>query len=394
MRLYRFKDLIGNRSSIKMLEKSLERNTLPNFIILNGSPGTGKSTSAEITGLRLTCINPDDSEPCLKCESCRSNLKALKTTGESYNLVKKNLGLTNTKKDIEQIIKEIFVLKGSVGNSVYILEEAHSLGKNEQTALLEEIDRLDANTYIIICTTKPYALLPELRSRAISFNFSSLNSEDLNILFDRTCKRLGMPIPDSATKQMLINYSKGVPRDLVNIIDFVRNNAATVDEIKEFLGEIPYTLFIDLFKSMSEDLSYVVPLLENMLNTINVSDLTYRLKEFLIDSMFYLEGGINGRLSIFERKEIKTLFSIDTLTKILNVFGKLDTKTITDIDFKYTIIKVYKLIHKSNIGAIYTNNNKDASKQTYRSSKVANEVQEFEEAETGVLKELTAFDLD
>lgn len=392
MRLYRFKDLIGNRASIKMLSKALSNNALPNFIIISGAPGTGKSTSAEITGLRLTCMNPIGEEPCLQCESCRSNLKALKTSGESMNLVKKNLGLNNSKRDVEQIIKEIFILKGSLGNSVYILEEAHALDKNGQTALLEEIDRIDKDTYMIICTTKPYALLPELRSRAITFTFSSLNTEDLNILFDMTCARLKIKSPDKVTKQMLINYSKGVPRDLVNIIEFVSKNSASDADIKEFLGEIPTSLFIDLFSSMKLGLPYLIPFLEDIMRTINVNDLLYRIKEFLLDVLFLVEGNIGDKFTAKEKKEIKAIFTSSNIGKISSIFNKLDSKNINDVDFKYAVIKAYKVFNKSNVGAILTNNSKDASKQVYVAQKAADEVKEFNENEGNVLTELNAFD--
>lgn len=392
MRLYRFKDVIGNKASVKMLSKSLERNALPNFIILSGVPGTGKSTCAEITGLRLTCRNPKGPEPCLECDSCKSNIRALQSTGESNNLVKKNLGLTNSKKDIEQIINEIFILKGSVGNSVYILEEAHSLGKNEQTALLEEIDRVDANTYIIICTTKPFSLLPELRSRAISFSFNSLNSEDLNILFDRTCLKLGLGIPKQDIKQTIINYSKGVPRDLVNLLDFIKKNGASEDEIKAFLGEIPASLFINLFQNLKAGMASSAVLIDDLLRTININELTFRLKEFLLDVMFLLEADIKGKFTKQEKDAILDLFTKSKLNKLLSIFEKVDIKNITEVDLKYTLIKCSRVLNDSKVANVITRNNKEASKQHYQTAKVAKEVEEFNNDDTTILKALTEFD--
>lgn len=392
MRLYRFKDVIGNKASVKILSKSLERNALPNFIILSGVPGTGKSTCAEITGLRLTCRNPKGPEPCLECDSCKSNLRALQSTGESNNLVKKNLGLTNSKKDIEQIINEIFILKGSVGNSVYILEEAHSLGKNEQTALLEEIDRVDANTYIIICTTKPFSLLPELRSRAISFSFNSLNSEDLNILFDRTCLKVGLGIPKPDIKQTIINYSKGVPRDLVNLLDFIKKNGASEDEIKAFLGEIPASLFINLFQNLKAGMASSAVLIDDLLRTININELTFRLKEFLLDVMFLLEADIKGKFTKQEKDAILDLFTKSKLNKLLSIFEKVDIKNITEVDLKYILIKCSRVLNDSKVANVITRNNKEASKQHYQTAKVAKEVEEFNNDDTTILKALTEFD--
>ncbi|WP_304427920.1 AAA family ATPase [uncultured Clostridium sp.] len=394
MRLYRFKDVIGNKSSINMLQKSLERNALPNFIIMAGSPGTGKSTCAEIAGLRLTCINPQGSEPCLQCESCLTNLRALQSTGISNNLVKKNLGRENTKKDIEAIINEIFILKGSVGNSVYILEEAHILGKNEQTALLEEIDRLDQNTYMIMCTTKPFNLLPELRSRAITFNFNSLNSEELNILFDRTCAKLSIEIPRQDVKQIIMNYSKFVPRNLVNLLSFIQKNGASEDDIKSFLGDIPAELFINLFGALKLGLSYSAPLIDDILRTTNINEFTYNMKEFFIDIMFLLEGDIKGKFSREEIATIKVLFPKRILSKLLPLFEKIDTRQITETDLKYLLIKCSKIMNDTSVASVLTNNNKSASKQQYLAEQNAKEVEEIKQEEKSVLTQLTSFDLD
>ena len=394
MRLYRFKDVIGNKSSINMLQKSLERNALPNFIIMAGSPGTGKSTCAEIAGLRLTCINPQGSEPCLQCESCLTNLRALQSTGISNNLVKKNLGRENTKKDIEAIINEIFILKGSVGNSVYILEEAHILGKNEQTALLEEIDRLDQNTYMIMCTTKPFNLLSELRSRAITFNFNSLNSEELNILFDRTCAKLSIEIPRQDVKQIIMNYSKFVPRNLVNLLSFIQKNGASEDDIKSFLGDIPAELFINLFGALKLGLSYSAPLIDDILRTTNINEFTYNMKEFFIDIMFLLEGDIKGKFSREEIATIKVLFPKRILSKLLPLFEKIDTRQITETDLKYLLIKCSKIMNDTSVASVLTNNNKSASKQQYLAEQNAKEVEEIKQEEKSVLTQLTSFDLD
>ena len=393
MRLYRFKDVIGNKSSINMLQKSLERNALPHFIIMSGSPGTGKSTCAEISGLRLTCLNPQGSEPCLKCESCLTNLRALQSTGISNNLVKKNLGRENTKKDIEAIINEIFILKGSVGNSVYILEESHILGKNEQTALLEEIDRLDQNTYMIMCTTKPFNLLPELRSRAITFNFNSLNAEELNILFDRTCMKLNIAIPRNDVKQVLMNYSKFIPRNLVNLLDFIQKNGASEDDIKAFLGDIPAELFINLFEALKLGLSFASPLIDDILRTTNINEFTYNLKEFFVDVVFLSEGDIKGKFSRSEINLIKSLFPKKTLAKLLPLFEKIDSKQITETDLKYLLIKCSKIMNDKNLASVLTNNNKSASKQQYSAEQNAKEIEEIKQEGKSVLKQLTEFDM-
>ena len=81
-RRYQFRDLIGNVGTTNLIRNSLKNKTFPNFVILSGLPGTGKSSSAEISALYLTCEQPgDNGEPCLQCPSCIANLKALQRSG-------------------------------------------------------------------------------------------------------------------------------------------------------------------------------------------------------------------------------------------------------------------------------------------------------------------------
>ena len=191
MRVYQFKDLFGNFGTLSLLKSSVITNSVPNFILMSGSSGTGKSSSAEILSLALTCENRVDEEPCLTCETCKSNLLALQGKGISSRVKKINLGQKNEKSDVNDLISEVFRLERTNGNVVFILEEVHSLDAGKQTALLEEIDKLDPNVYVILCTTKRKGLLDELANRAINFKFTNLKTSESRLLLDKVSEDIG-----------------------------------------------------------------------------------------------------------------------------------------------------------------------------------------------------------
>lgn len=202
MRVYNFNEVVGNVSTVSVIRQSLHNKTFPHIAIFSGMYGTGKSTCAEIVSMSLTCTNTIDDNPCMSCAQCNNNLKAIQNTGVSSRVSKVNVGRINKKSDMETLLKDIFDLQISEQSVVYIIEEAHALDDSQQTALLEEIDRLSDDVYIIFCTTKPTRLLPELRSRAITFNFTRLSNSEASILFELYCTKRNVTVTSSEIKEI------------------------------------------------------------------------------------------------------------------------------------------------------------------------------------------------
>jgi DNA polymerase-3 subunit gamma/tau len=366
MRLYRFADLVGNQVTISLLKRALVNRSLKNFVIMSGIMGTGKSTSAEIVGLYLTCESPGVGEPCLKCNTCITNIKALQTTGTSRNLVKKNIGRLKDRKDLEDLIKEIFILQGAVGNNVYILEEVHELPHSHQTPLLEEIDRLGDNTFVILCTTRPHRLLPELRSRAFPYNFNRLNKNESKLLFDRTVSKLGIKRASKEVETMITKYAKGVPRDMVKIIEFVKNDSPTEEELRTFLGFISNEVFVELFNSMKHSMAETANTVENILNSNSLDTVITQLKEFMVNCIFLIESAITEEFSRTESNSIKEMFNEDLCYKIANIVEKLDPFNYSEADFKLAVIKLRNAMVGRNAVSILAGSKSAASEQTHK----------------------------
>lgn len=391
MRIYNFSKVVGNVSTVKLMQTALKRNTFPKFTILSGIPGTGKSTCAEIAGLTLTCQNPNNGEPCLMCKSCKQNLQALKTTGESKNLIKKNLGILNSRKDVLDLIKEIFVLQTPIGNNVYILEEAHSLEQSEQTALLEEIDRLDNNTFIILCTTKQTKLLPELRSRAINFTFNRLNDKESKLLFDRCCISCGITKTTSSVASMVIRYAKGVPRDLTNIVEFISKNEATEEDIATFLNCVDTSLFTELLENMNMGLQYAISTMDYICSSYPIDVITEQFKNYFSDVMFLILGDIAGPFNTKEKKLLKSFLTPSIVLSIAKQLETLHYNNLSDSDLKMTFIKIAQIINKKKVSDIYKENSRNASEQNVSAESLNKElVKDKINAENVEIKTLTS----
>lgn len=377
-RVYSFSSVKGNVNTVNLLRRSLTKDVGKNFLIFSGAPGTGKSTCAEITGLYKTCDNPgDNAEPCLQCKACTSNIKALQTTGVGVNLIKKNLGRFNSKRDVEEMIKEIFVLQSPIGNNIYILEEFHALDEACQTAMLEEIDRLESNVMVIICTTKLYKLLPELRSRALVFNFNRLNNSEAKMLIDTYSRRKGYNVPNEVAS-LVISKSKGIPRDIVNLLDFIARTNPSMEEISDFLGYVSTNDFTDLLYCMTLGMKDTVECLENLTARYTYDVLLEQFKYYITDVMFYVTGGITGSLDRRDTKVIREVFDEPKIFKVCAILEKHSVYNTTEADFRMLMIKIRQTIVDKKVSDIVKDNLSLASQQKVRAQQTIQATKELE----------------
>lgn len=366
MNKYRFSELVGNTTTLNLLKRTLANNTFRQFSIFCGPYGTGKSTSARIAALSLTCENPSEGQPCLVCPSCRRNIKALESTGESTSVKVINVGKLNSKADVTEIIKDVFVLESSSSNSVYVFEEAHALKclGSAQTALLEELDRIPPNTYVIMCTTNPNDLLEALRSRAIRFQFNRLTSAESKVLLKVTAESLGVLHVSNEITRMVLAFSKGVPRNIINSVDFIVNNSVSTEEYREFIQDISNETFLVLLQAASVGNTVsMFEQLEELCATRSSQDVIRCFKSFLVSVLFCVEGGITDEFDDSEVSIINSLFTSVKLQKISNLLERLG-KSCEESDVKLFFYRVSLALNEKTVSDVFKQNSSLASKES------------------------------
>ena len=362
--LFRFNDIIGNSVTTSLIQRSLKEGKLKNFLIYSGVHGTGKSSCAYATALALTCENLQEGEPCLACEVCQSNMKHLRETGISPYVVSKNLALVKDDKAMADLITEVFrLLKGTVGNQVYIFQEAHELSPGNQTKLLDEIDRIPENTYVILTTSRPQKLIPEIKSRTVPYNFNRLSYGELKLLFDRTVRRLGIRSLTPSVESIVIKYSRGIPRDLVRLIEFIKDSKPTEEELRQHLGYISASAFLDLLSNMKRSAKDYLTSLDYLLKNNPLESLIYQLKEFVLNAIFAMEAGISEDFNKDELAALASFYQESFMYKLALGLEKLDTYSTTEPDFRLFMLRQRMLLLGKREVDILTSNNKEAAVQ-------------------------------
>jgi DNA polymerase III, gamma/tau subunits len=363
MRTYSFDKLVGSSITFHLLKTALKNGTFHNFSIFGGILGTGKSTSAGIVAMGLTCMNPVDGLPCLHCSTCRQNQIALEQTGESPLLKVVNLGMKTKFEDVESLIKDIFVLQGGSGNQVYVFEEAHALRnvRGGFTAFLAEIDRMPSNTYVIMCTTRTDRIPNDLKSRAVLYNFGRVQQKDGIVLANAIMQKERVRLSPAEIK-MIVNYAKGIPREIEKLIKMAIENEITEEEMKSYLQVVGDAELIALFRALKESrLATAREIISDTLAQSSPEIFVEALKDFVVRVAYLIEGGITEDFALDEKAEISEIFNPEKLAAVITAIEKIPDSC-RDADIALAVLRIGKTLQGKSMAAVISQKSSLAAK--------------------------------
>lgn len=338
--------VVGQEPVKELCQKALSQSNFPKFSIFYGPTGTGKSCIAELIAKQLTGYTGD-------IENCP-------------NITKYNMASLVGKKDIVEIIDGIFKYKTS-GVTVFILEEVQVLRqKEEQAPFLEELTKIPANVYIMMCTTKITALLPEMRNRAIAFQLTLPTLEECKEYVTDVLETLNFaPMSDSA-KTILIKASDFTPRSIIKHIELLASDSAVNEgDISKFFRVVSNENYINTLGLLADDsisLYQCVSELKQIVEGSRNISFLYGLRDFAIQTLIEKSSGIQEiPLTAIERELYnKRLASLGepAFIKIFEILSRInDYHVDTYQDILAVCIKIkISLLNKTPQDILATNN--------------------------------------
>lgn len=150
------KEIKGQPGAVKMLREFFKAERVPHAILLTGPSGCGKTTLARIARERLECGDHDYSE-----------INAADFRG------------VDTIRDIRSRMN-LSPMSGKV--RVWVIDEAHKLTNDAQSALLKMLEDTPKHVYFMLCTTDPMKLMETIRTRCTEIKVQSLPKDDMQTL--------------------------------------------------------------------------------------------------------------------------------------------------------------------------------------------------------------------
>jgi len=228
----RFSDVIGNRVVVNMLSNAVVQNKIPHAIMFTGNSGCGKTTMARIVALALNCFEPEGSEPCLKCDACKSILDL-----NSFAVIELDGARAGNVDTIRSVLDDLpSAPMGMEKNKVLIIDEAHNLtppSKSEK-ALLKFLEDTPPHVYVILCTNEPQKFEDVTINRCKAIQFSRLSDSEIFTLLEEVSQFEGFPYNPEILKY-IEEESNGVPRQALTYLQLISVEGSWTKEAASLL---------------------------------------------------------------------------------------------------------------------------------------------------------------
>ncbi len=169
---------------------SLIRRGSPGAVLIVGPGGSGKATLALDLAAGLLCMADDAAaRPCGTCRSCRlvahaghPDLHRLGPEGPGRQVI---IGGPGAKaRGIRDLIADLALLPVEGAVRVAVIEDAHRMNEDAQTALLKTLEEPPSATTIILCADAEEPLLPTIRSRCARLHLGPVGVRDIEAFLE------------------------------------------------------------------------------------------------------------------------------------------------------------------------------------------------------------------
>lgn len=189
-----FSSLRGHRESLRLLSRSVCRQTLPPSLLFAGPDGVGKRLAAVALAQALNCERPVTGGPadglaadaCGACPTClriaRADARLRQGTASAVDCYvvlspddRRSIKVEPTRAFIERTGYR--ALDGR--RRLALIDEADALEVGAQNALLKVLEEPPPGTVFVLATARPDALLQTIRSRCPRVRFGTLSNDDV-----------------------------------------------------------------------------------------------------------------------------------------------------------------------------------------------------------------------
>lgn len=158
----------------------------PHAILLTGPAGVGKTTLALDIARALLCTAEDASaRPCGTCRGCRMvdhgnhpDLHRLAPVGAGSVIP---IGGRDDR-GVRDLVAELALLPVEGGARVAVVEGAHRMTEDAQSAFLKTLEEPPSGTTIVICTDDEERVLPTIRSRCVRIRLGPMGAREIETI--------------------------------------------------------------------------------------------------------------------------------------------------------------------------------------------------------------------
>lgn len=289
-----FDDIIGHSTVKRYFVDRLRKGTLPQFIILEGPEGLGKTSLAEVLAITVN-FGFDDSPEKQKA------IREVIDSRHSIDCIKKyNMAKDSGKDTAKEVLAELTPTMSTTGRKVVICDECHAISEAAQDVFLVDTEYIPKNVYLIMCTTDKSKLKSTLLSRAVSVPLNHLTTKEMVSVLQNEVESRNLTIQGGdSTLRMIAEWADNKPRKALNILNaFGENEKVSTDIVREFIGYMDMSEVLPLLTSLSGSMTYGLSYITEMKLSDSIVDL-------LVEALKIKTGHPSYKMSIEDYHQTK-----------------------------------------------------------------------------------------
>ena len=208
-----FADVSGQSAVTTALKNEIKNHRLAHAYLFTGCRGTGKTTCAKILAKAVNCQNPQNGDPCNRCEICRGI-----DDGSIMDIVEIDAASNNGVDNIRELREEVNFTPSAATYRVYIIDEVHMLSTGAFNALLKTLEEPPAHVIFILATTEVHKLPATILSRCQRFDFGRISPREIADRIHYIADKEGFTVTDDAAL-LLARLADGAMRDALSLLD-------------------------------------------------------------------------------------------------------------------------------------------------------------------------------
>lgn len=245
----RFSDVVSQDHVKQTIANAIEQDRIGHGYIFSGPRGTGKTTMARILAMCLNCTggpssNPDPDDPVCKEIAAGSTIDVVEIDAASNRRID----------DIRELRESVRYRPARDRFKIFIIDEAHQITTDAFNALLKTLEEPPEWVVFVLCTTEPQAIPATIHSRCQSFQFRTV---DLDQVVDRLrwiCTQEGVEADDDALVAIAL-AGDGSIRDSESTLDQAIASCGAkldADAVRNLLGAIPSEVSERILRALKE----------------------------------------------------------------------------------------------------------------------------------------------
>lgn len=300
--------IVGHQKQWQYLTKLAEVDKLPHALLFSGQEKLGKKTLA-LELIKLLSCQGGKVLPCQTCRSCQDIQKRIHPDLTLIKPIGKEIQISQIRECIWRLS-----LKPSISPfKAAIIDQAHYMNQEAQSALLKTLEEPKGNTLLILISEYPETLFPTILSRVQKIKFYPVKKKEIEDYLKK------QDIEEKASEEIL-KFSLLKPG---KVIDFISDPQKLKAQKKAIM---------DLIKVSNSDLSLRFQYAKDL--SLKPQDLKETLNIWLFHFRNVLISTINYQLSrsdLDKFRKLKNTINLIQKTNFLIFFSNVNPRLALEI---------------------------------------------------------------